>query len=206
MLRSRGIPRIETFHHGAAAIMRTGRCKDQVDSDGGAGSVGHDRTSARRRGSRFDGSDGGTHELAIDPRCNCVNVNVLSGEKLPSIFNAVDPRRPEFNLLESRRGEFCLVLVLLHDTCNATNPEKNVLANLRQNQATSDDIRHREAACWLQDPECFSENALLISRKIDDAIGDDDIDRSVWQWNVFNLSLTPRLECGAHYRRQDRMA
>src|SRR5437870_1145917 len=38
-------------------------------------------------------------------------------------------------------------------------------------------------------PKGFAQNAVLVCREIDHAIGNDDVDRIVREWNLFDLTL-----------------
>src|ERR1700728_2570010 len=138
---------------------------------------------------RLHSTDESTQELPIDMRSDRVNVNVLSSQELTSIFDMIDSRRFELNFLESGRLEFGAILVLLHRTSHTADPRKDALTNLTRYIATGDDIGDGDATSRLQYAECFPYHSVFVSREIDDAIGDDDIDRRIRQWNVLNLSF-----------------
>lgn len=53
-------------------------------------------------------------------------------------------------------------------------------------------IGHGEPASRAQDPECFAQHRALVFRQVDDAVGDDNIDRSVGKRNVFDGAFQKR--------------
>src|SRR5207302_6134291 len=72
---------------------------------------------------------------------------------------------------------------------DTADPEQNPLSNLRKHRASRDDIGYGEASSRLEHTKGFAQNAVLVCREIDHAIGNDDVDRSVRQWNLFDLTL-----------------
>src|SRR5690348_18074745 len=72
---------------------------------------------------------------------------------------------------------------------DATNPEKHALANLGENLAPRDNIGDGEAAAGLEDAKGFAEDLILVGGKIDDAIGDDDVDGIIGQGDVLDFAF-----------------
>src|ERR1700690_2937491 len=63
-------------------------------------------------GNRLDGPNKCAEKLPVHLRGDRVYVNALTAEKCPGIRDPVDPRRLDTDLLESRRLQLRLVLVL----------------------------------------------------------------------------------------------
>ena len=66
---------------------------------------------------------------------------------------------------------------------------RTLLTDLRQNLAAGNDIGYGESAAGFQNAESLAQNFILVGGKIDDAVGDDDVDRVVGQRNVFNFAF-----------------
>jgi hypothetical protein len=98
---------------------------------------------------RLHGTDECTQKLAVNLRRKGIHINILSPEKLTSIFDLIDPRRFKFNLLESNRRQLASVFAFLHRTSDTADPRKHALTNLKRHFATGDDIRDRESASGL---------------------------------------------------------
>src|SRR5215469_7646788 len=118
----------------------------------------------------FDRADECAQELPIDLRCYRIDIDVLGVEKVTGVFDPIDPRWLNINLLESGRCEFRSVLVLFHRSSDAADTQQDVLANLRQNLTTGDDIRDSESASGLQNSERFTKDSIFVSGEIDDAV------------------------------------
>ena len=66
---------------------------------------------------------------------------------------------------------------------------EHALTNFRQDLAARDDVGDSEAAAGLQNAEGFAQNSVLVGGKIDDAVGDDDVDGIVGQRNAFDFAF-----------------
>ncbi len=58
-----------------------------------------------------------------------------------------------------------------------------------RDDAANDHVRHCEAAARLEDAKGFAEDAVFIGRKIDDAVGDDDVDGVIGERDVFDFAF-----------------
>src|SRR5262249_40918508 len=117
----------------------------------------------------FNSSNESAEEFAI----NLIGIQLdrkLPGKKLARIFGAIDSRRLDLNLLESRTGQLRLVLALIERAGNASHPGQYTLADLGQNFSARDHIRHCKPPARLEDAECFAQRPIFVGRKIDDAV------------------------------------
>jgi len=137
---------------------------------------------------RLYGPYEGTHDLAVNLWSNRVYVDVLACEKLAGIVDVVNAGRFESDLVETSGRQLAPIVVLFQRSSNTANPKQKAPAYLRHHLATRDDIGDREATSRFEYPERFSQNRVLVSREIDDAIRDDDINGFVRQRDVFNLA------------------
>ena len=64
-----------------------------------------------------------------------------------------------------------------------------LLANFGGNVAADDDIGDGETSAGFENAEGLAQDAIFVGGEIDDAIGDDDVDRVVGQGNVFDFAL-----------------
>ena len=65
----------------------------------------------------------------------------------------------------------------------------HALAHGTGNGAAHDNVGDGEAAARLEHAKRLAQDAVLVGREIDDAVGDDDVDRVVGQGNVFDLAF-----------------
>src|SRR5579871_100113 len=117
--------------------------------------------AARRAaaGLRFNGADEGAHEFAVDLRRDFVDVDALTGEKLAGVFDAIDARGFEIDLIESDGPELGAIFVLLERTGDATDPGEHALANFGRHVTLGDHIGDGEAAAGFEHAESFGEDA-----------------------------------------------
>ena len=81
------------------------------------------------------------------------------------------------------------IFVLFQSACDAAHPGKHASANLRQDLAASDDVGYSETASGLEDSESFAQDFIFIGRKVDDAVGNNYVDRVIGQRNVLDFAL-----------------
>src|SRR3970040_1763758 len=55
--------------------------------------------------------------------------------------------------------------------------------------ATHHDVRNREAPARLEHPESLRQNAVLVGREVDHAVGDDDVHGVVRERDLLDLPL-----------------
>src|SRR5580658_2491146 len=138
---------------------------------------------------RLDRTNERTQKLAINLRCDPVNVNILACKELTSVFNTVETCWFQFDLLEASGRQLASVFVLFHCPGDAAHPREYALPNLRQHLATNDHIGDGESSARFQYSERFTQNGILVSGQIDDAVRDDDIDGFVGERNMFDLAF-----------------
>ena len=136
---------------------------------------------------RFFSADESAHELSVHLRRDGVNIDAVPGEKFAGVFDAIDARGFEGYLLEASRGKGAAVIGFFKRACDTADPEENVLANLGGNLAARDDVGDSEPPARLENAESIAKDRRLIGRKVDNAVGDDDVHRTVWQRNVLDL-------------------
>src|SRR5262249_22540934 len=117
------------------------------------------------------------------------DVDTLAGQELPGLLHAIDPRRLDADGLEARRRELGPILGFFQRARDAAHPQKDVPPQRLGDGAARNHIRYGEAAARLQDAERLAQDLVLVARQIDDAVGDDDVDRVVGQRNVLDLAL-----------------
>ena len=83
-------------------------------------------------------------------------VYALAGEKLPRVFDLVDARRFEFDVLESRAGELGPVIRLAQRAGDAADPQLDALADRVRNFSGDHDIGDREPSARLEHAERFA--------------------------------------------------
>src|SRR5256885_14169656 len=115
-------------------------------------------------------------DLSIYLRRNRVDVNSLPCEKYLGVFRAMDARGLDLHLLESRGRQLAFVIILIQCAGNAAYPGENVFPNFRKDLAPGDHIGNGESAAWLQNSIGLAQNFVFIRGKIDNAVGDDDVD------------------------------
>ena len=67
---------------------------------------------------RFDGANEGAHKFAVYFGRDRIHVDVLAGQELPSIFDAINSRWLNLNVLKSGSRKFRAILVLFERTGN----------------------------------------------------------------------------------------
>src|SRR5262245_49494109 len=128
-----------------------------------------------------------THERAVDSR----HVYVFPGleEEITGVLGAIDASRLEIDRLETSLAELGSVLTLLERAGHAPDPELDAAADLKGHLAPHHDVRYREASTRSKDAKRLGENAILVGRQIDHAVGDDDVHGVVRKGNRLDLSL-----------------
>jgi hypothetical protein len=63
------------------------------------------------------------------------------------------------------------------------------VANSLRHFTENDHIRDRESAARFRNTKGFAKDLVLVAGNIDDAIGDDHVNRVLGQWNIFDSSL-----------------
>src|ERR1051326_6118726 len=145
-------------------------------------------STARLDRHRLLGTDEAAEKFAVNLRGDCIGINALIRQKGPGVVCPIDPGRLDFNVLESRRHQLPLVLVLLQRPSHAADPGQHAPPDFRQHLALRDHIRHGEAATGFQHSECFVQNTILVSAEIDNAVGNDYINGMIGKWDILDLS------------------
>ena len=151
-----------------------------------------------RRGEAWLGrAHEGAHELAFDLRGDGVDIGPLAGQKRARVLCGVEARRLDADRVESGCGEFRAVVVLIERPGDAAGPEQHVSPNLLRNRPTGHDIGDSEPAARLQNAERLAQHAILVGGQVDNAVGNDHVDRVVRQRDVFDLALEELDVCRA---------
>src|ERR1035437_307390 len=141
------------------------------------------------RGSRFSGADEGAQEFAFDLRGDLIDGDAGFGEEGARVFDVVGAGWLEVDVGEARGGELGAVVVLFERAGDAADPKQHALADGVGDLAVGDDIGDGEAAAGTQHAEGLAQHAVLVAGKIDDAVGEDDVDGVVGERDVFDLTL-----------------
>src|SRR6267378_3307855 len=137
----------------------------------------------------FCGTQESADEFTVDERSDPLDVEAGGSEKFAGLFDFVNASGLDVYGFKASGMKFVAVLVLLEGAGDAANPEFHALANVGGDFTANDDIGDGEAAAGPEHAESFTEDAILVAREIDDAVGDDDVDGIVGKRNVFNGAL-----------------
>src|SRR5215469_6597644 len=128
-------------------------------------------------------------ELVVYLRCDFVDVHAGLDEKLAGIFNVVDPRGLHGNLRETRLCKLGGVFIFFERTGDAAYPEQHALAYRFRNAAAHDHIGDCKPPAGFEHSKGFAENSVFVCGEVDNAVGDDDVDGVVRQWDAFDFAL-----------------
>src|SRR5712664_2679741 len=134
----------------------------------------------------FGGANEGADEFAVDERCDFFDIEAGRSKKIAGFIDFVNASGLDVHGFEAGSIKFISVFVLLEGAGDAAYPEFHALANGSGDFTANNDIGDGETAAGFQHAEGFAEDATLVAGKIDDAVGDDDVDGVVRQRNVFN--------------------
>src|SRR5262249_39780719 len=144
---------------------------------------------ARRISSGLVGVNETADEGAVDLFGERVDIEALPGEKRPRVFDAVDTCRLDIDVREPRAGELGDVLIVSERPGDAADPELHAPANRGGHLSANDHVGDREASTRLEHAEGFPQHAVLVARKIDDAVREDDVDRVVRERDVYDFPV-----------------
>src|SRR6185295_2426964 len=145
--------------------------------------------TARRTTAWFHGTDKRADEFTLDLRSNRIGIQTLASQKLPRILKRVRASWLDFDRVKARAGKLGDIVGILQRTGDAADPQFHAAPNFGRHVAAHHNIRDGKSAAGFQDPEGFAQNAVFVGGKIDDAIGNDDIDRVVRQRDAFDFAL-----------------
>src|SRR5882672_10041924 len=134
----------------------------------------------------FGGANEGADEFAVDERCDFFDVEAGGSKKFAGFIDFVNASGLDVHGFETGGIKLVAVFVLLECAGDAADPEFHTFANVSGDFTANDDIGDGKAAAGFQHAEGFAEDTILVAGKIDDAVGDDDVDGVVRQRNVFD--------------------
>src|SRR5882724_11220262 len=137
----------------------------------------------------FGGANEGADKFAVDEWGDFFDVEAGGSEKIASFLDFVNASGLDVHGFETGGIKFVAVFVLLECAGDAADPELHAFANVSRNFTANNDVGDGKAAAGLEDAEGFAEDAVFVAGKIDDAVGDDDVDGVVRQRNVFDGTL-----------------
>src|SRR6266850_7298882 len=137
----------------------------------------------------FGGANEGADEFGVDERGNFFDVEAGGSKKFAGFIDFVNASGLDVHGFETSGIKFVAVFVLLEGAGDAADPEFHTLANVSGDFTANDDIGDCQTTAGPEDAEGFTEDAILVDRQIDDAVGDDDVDGVVGKRNVFNGAL-----------------
>ena len=129
------------------------------------------------------------HKLPVHERRDCFHFKARLGQEFARVLRAVDARGLDFDRLEAGGSELGAVLRLFQCSRNAPCPKLHASADGGWHFATNHHVRDGKAAAGLEHSIRFAEDAVLVRRKIDDAIRDYDVHRSAGKRDVLDLTL-----------------
>src|SRR5271157_719102 len=147
------------------------------------------RWAAAGLGDGLHGADEGAHEFAVDLRGDRIHVDARLGEELAGVRNAVDAGGFDRDLVEAGGSQLGAILVFFERAGNAADPQQDAAADFGEHPAFGDNVGNGQAAAGFENAEGFGQYAVLVGREVDDAIGNNDIDRVVGQGNVFDFAF-----------------
>ena len=106
---------------------------------------------------------------------------------MAGIFDAVNASRFDVNRIETGLGQLGDVVVVSERARDTANPQFHAALYFGGNVTTHYNVGYGEAASGFQNTERFTKYAVFVTREIDHAVGNDDIDRVVGQGNVFDF-------------------
>src|SRR5882762_10272236 len=130
----------------------------------------------------FSGAQEGADEFTVDERGDLLDVEAGGSEEFAGLFDFVNASGLDVHGFKAGGIKFDAVLILLEGAGDAADPEFHALANVSRDFTANDDIGDCQTAAG-------PEDAILVARQIDDAVGDDDVDGVVGKRNVFNGTL-----------------
>src|SRR5436190_7334693 len=128
----------------------------------------------------------GADEFAVDLWANRFGIEAGGFEEFAGLVDPVNASGFHLDGFKPGQGKFFAIFIFFQCARDAADPEFHTLANIRGNVAANDNIGYREASAGLENAKRFGKDAVLVARKIDDAIGDNDVDGVIRQRNVFN--------------------
>jgi hypothetical protein len=124
----------------------------------------------------FSGAQEGADEFTVDERGDLLDVEAGGSEEFAGLFDFVNASGLDVHGFKAGGIKFDAVLILLEGAGDAADPEFHALANVSGDFTANDDIGDCQTAAGPEDAEGFTEDAILVARQIDDAVGDDDVD------------------------------
>src|SRR5437867_9217064 len=129
------------------------------------------------------------HKLPVHERRDGFHFKARLGQEFARVLRAVDARGLDFDRLEAGGSELGAVLRLFQCSRNAPCPKLHASADGGWHFAANHHVRDGKAAAGLEHSIRFAEDAVLVRRKIDDAIRDYDVHRSAGKRDVLDLTL-----------------
>src|ERR1035438_4956806 len=94
--------------------------------------------------------------------------------------------RHNFDVREAGGCELVLVIVNNESSGDAACPQCHEALKVIGDFLLKDDVGDRKKSAVLEDAERFSQDDVLIDSEVDDAVRNDDIDRLIWERNIFD--------------------
>ncbi|SPE28618.1 hypothetical protein SBA3_1470011 [Candidatus Sulfopaludibacter sp. SbA3] len=147
------------------------------------------RVSAAWLLERLAGADKAAHELPVNLWRDGLHIESLILQKGSGIFGSIDAGGFDVDVVKAGRRQLRFVLDLFERSGHASHPHQNALPDLGRDFTARHNVGHGEAAAGLENPEGLGENPVLIRRKIDDAVRDDDVHGVVGEWDVLDFAF-----------------
>src|SRR6185312_3709059 len=141
------------------------------------------------RGCWFGCANKSAEEFPLDERSDFVHRNASFGEEVACVLDVVGSRWLQVHIDKASGNKPRTVVAFFQSSSDTANPKQHALTNSLRHFAFDDDIGDSESATGAQHAKRLLQYLVLIGGKVDNAVGDDDIDRLIWQRNVFDRSL-----------------
>src|ERR1051325_89104 len=131
----------------------------------------------------------GADEFAVDLRAARFGIEAGGFEEFAGFFDSISASRLHVNGFKACASQLFAILIFFGCASDAAGPQFHALTNIGRNFTANHDIGDSETPARLENSEGLGKDAVLVARKIDDTIRDNDVDGVIRQRNVFNGAL-----------------
>ena len=143
--------------------------------------------AARRTG--LGRSNKGTDELALDLSCQIIDIEAAIRQKGSRIIDIVNPRGFDIDVVKTGLGELLQIILLAQSPGYTTRPKLQTSLDFGRYVAPDHHIKDSKATARFENTKSFFEYTVLITGKVDDAVGDNEIHRLLGKRDVFDFAF-----------------
>ena len=92
-----------------------------------------------------------------------IDVEAPTRQEGPRVFDAVNPRGLDIDIVKTGLGKFRHVFVIAQGTGDAAHPKLHVFLDFGRHIAPDNDIGYGEAAAWSEHAKRFLQHEILIA-------------------------------------------